>query len=27
VATPKPKYKDTWKANSWKRTWVLRPKH
>ena len=25
TAKPKPKYKDAWKANTWKRTWIVRP--
>ena len=25
-AVPKPKYRDQWRANSWKRTWILKPK-
>jgi uncharacterized repeat protein (TIGR01451 family) len=25
TATPKPKYKDTWTKNTWKRTWIVRP--
>lgn len=25
-AVPKPKYRDQWRVNTWKRTWVLKPK-
>ncbi len=25
TAVPKPKYKDTWTRNTWKRSWVIRP--
>ncbi len=25
TAVPKPKYKDTWNRNTWRRTWVIRP--